>query len=37
MTSHHIIRLAGLAAILGGGLRIVSAFVPYTPNSVPRG
>ena len=35
MTPHHLIRLAGLAAILGGGLRIVPAFISYVPGNAP--
>ncbi|MCG8403325.1 MAG: hypothetical protein MJA84_17270 [Firmicutes bacterium] len=35
MTTATLIRLAGLAAILGGALRIVSAFIPYVPDSAP--
>lgn len=35
MTPHHLIRLAGIAAILGGALRMVSAFIPYVPDSAP--
>jgi hypothetical protein len=28
-----LIRLGGIAAICGGGLRVVAAFIPYTPGS----
>lgn len=34
MSSATLIRLGGLAAALAGALRIISAFVPYSKNSV---
>jgi hypothetical protein len=35
MTDRSLLRALGAAAVLGGLLRIVSAFVPWTPGSAP--
>ena len=35
MKDAHLLRILGTAAILGGALRIGSAFIPWTPDSAP--
>lgn len=35
MTPQNLIRMGAAAAVLGGGLRIAAAFIPYTPQSPP--
>ncbi|WP_262692137.1 hypothetical protein [Kordiimonas aestuarii] len=34
MTAHHLYRLSAFAAVTGGGLRIVTSFISYSPESV---
>lgn len=34
MTPHHLLMISGSAAIIGGGLRVIAAFIPWQPGDV---